>query len=192
MVDAYFTHRAARMPHLEDVAIDVLDPFLRALLFTDGTVTRALEAHVLQRANVECVEQFMVRAPRQTATFLEMDEGALALRRRVAITAADIPMVWAESFIVPERMPAGFAEMLDSAHRGIGEFLQRARLESVRELLTCGIGPPPQWAPGRSSSGLTRFYRIITQNRPTLLIAETFPIEIDSGLYHLKGLAKTT
>ena len=122
MLDAYFTHRAARMPHLEDVAIDALDPFLRALLFTDGTVTRALEAHVLERVNVECVEQLMARVPEQTATFLEIDEGALALRRRVAITAADIPMVWAESFIVPERMPAGFAEMLDSAHRGMGSF----------------------------------------------------------------------
>src|ERR1700722_19287731 len=42
---------------LREAQITQLDSFLRGLLFTDGTVSRALEAHTLCAVAVEPVEQ---------------------------------------------------------------------------------------------------------------------------------------
>ncbi len=60
----------AKSPDLADLDIVGLDPFLRGLLFTDGTVSRALEAHTLSRVSVAPVEQVVMRcANRPPATW---------------------------------------------------------------------------------------------------------------------------
>ena len=46
--------------------IPQLDSFLRGLLFTDGTVSRALKAHTLCRVAVEPVEQEPGPTPRES------------------------------------------------------------------------------------------------------------------------------
>lgn len=187
--DVHFALQHERSPDLQDVEIVALDPFLRALLFTDGTVSRALEAQTLSRVTVEPVEQVTVAAPQPAARYLAVGEGEQCIRRRVTMHIAERHLaVWAESYILPERLPAPFVTTLDGTSQGIGGSLQQMRLEGWRELLRFGLGAPPRWADaGMSLSTLTRIYRIITQGQPALLISEHFALEMRSGRYHLVG-----
>jgi chorismate-pyruvate lyase len=167
------------------VEIASLDPLLRSLLFTDGTVTRALEAQTLSRVAVDVVEQSTVAAPAEVARCLEASADTPCLRRRVAMGApGSPPTVWAESYILAGRLPRGFVDLLDSTSHGIGGSIELARLESRRELLWFRLGAPPHWAlPTAVDMAVTRLYRIVTEDRPALLICEAFAAERELGMY---------
>jgi chorismate--pyruvate lyase len=187
--DLHFALQHEKSSDLRDVEIVALDPFLRGLLFTDGTVSRALEAQTLSRVTVVPVEQVTAPVPQPAARYLGVGESEECVRRRVTMHIADEHLaVWAESYIVPERLPPHFVGTLGGTSQGIGGSLQRLQLESWRELLRFGLSAPPAWADaGASLSTLTRIYRIITNGQPALLISEHFALELHSGRYHLVG-----
>ncbi|MCW3019840.1 MAG: 4-hydroxybenzoate synthetase [Solirubrobacterales bacterium] len=191
LAGAHFVLQHETSPDLADVEIVALDPFLRGLLFTDGTVSRSLEAETLSRVTVRPVEQVTAPVQQPAAGYLDVPVGEECIRRRVTMSIADEHLaVWAESYIVPERLPSRFVGALGASAQGIGGSLQKMKLESWRELLRFGLGAPPPWArAGMSRSTLTRVYRIITQGQPALLITEHFALEMRSGLYHLVGCA---
>jgi chorismate-pyruvate lyase len=181
----------AEPPNLELAA---LDPLLRTLLFTDGTVTRVMEAQTLCNVAVELVEQARTRLPAQAAGHLDVSDGTECLRRRVTMgTDKSIPAVWAESHILPNRLPSGFLGLLESAPNGIGGSIEHARIESRRELLWFRLGKPPHWATAPAlASAVVRLYRIVTNGRPALLICEAFAVEWRSGMYRPFGLTGAT
>jgi len=189
--DVHFVLQREKPPGLAEVEIVALDPFLRGLLFTDGTVSRALEAQTLSPVTVAAVEQVTAPARQPVARYLGLEQAEECIRRRVTMHIAEEHLaVWAESYIVLERLPSQFVATLGATPQGIGGSLQRLRLESSRELLCFGLAPPPRWAhAGASRSTLTRIYRIITQGQPALLITEHFALEMRAGLYHLVGCA---
>jgi chorismate-pyruvate lyase len=189
--DTHFLLQREKSPDLAEVEIGALDPFLRGLLFTDGTVSRALEAHTLSRVTVTALEQVTAPAPAPASAYLRLEKHGECVRRRVTMhIGGERLAVWAESYIVLERLPSRFVATLGATPQGIGGSLQQLKLESARELLCFGLAPPPRWAHRRASrSTLTRVYRIITQGRPALLITEHFALEMRSGLYHLVGCA---
>jgi chorismate-pyruvate lyase len=186
----HFVCQEDRPAHLGDLGLTEMEPSLRGLLFTDGTVTRALEAEALARVSVEVVAQSSVPLPASAAAHLDAGEGCEAVRRRVAIgTAAHPqPLIWAESHILPERLPSDFLSVLHDAPDGIGESLQQVKLESWRDMLWFGLDTPPQWSgiaaePPRQV--LTRRYRVIAGSRPVLLICESFAVERQAGHHRL-------
>jgi len=192
LAELHFTAQEEASTDLDDVDIVQLDPFLRGLLFTDGTVSRALEAQTLAPVMVEAVEQTQAAAPARVARYLDVEQTDECIRRRVVMKIAGTSSaVWAESYVVPGRLPPDFLTTLGGSPRGIGQSLQQLKLESWRELLWFGLGPPPQWSDHATSATatLTRFYRIITQGLPALLISEAFAFEMGSGIYHLMGSA---
>lgn len=177
----------AELANLEAVA---LDPFLRGLLFTDGTVTRALEAQTLSRVAVEVVEQSRTILPSKEAHYLDVPPASGCLRRRVTMSAVgSVPAVWAESHILPERLPSSFLGLLDNDPHGIGGSIEQIKLESRRELLWFRLGTPPRWASEVHSSAqaVVRLYRIITKDLPALLICEAFSVERQLGVYRPMG-----
>jgi chorismate-pyruvate lyase len=192
LAERHFTMQDANMAELPNLEVAALDPLLRGLLFTDGTVTRSLEAQTLTRVSVEVVEQSQTVLPASIARYFEISEAAPCLRRRVTMRmSGSTPVVWAESHILPERLPAGFLGLLDGASQGIGGSIEQARLESRRELLWFRLGAPPPWAGAMppSASAVIRLYRIITRDRPALLICEAFAVERRLGVYRLMGWA---
>ncbi|HEY5285992.1 MAG TPA: chorismate pyruvate-lyase family protein [Solirubrobacteraceae bacterium] len=189
LAERHFTMQDAnaQLPNLE---VMTLDPSLRGLLFTDGTVTRALEAQTLCRVVVDVVAQSRTTLPSGAAHYLEIDESAECLCRRVTMkTSGPTPVVWAESHILPERLPMGFLGLLGSAPNGIGGSIEQAKLESRRELLWFRLDTPPEWASTvpPCASTLVRLYRIITNDRPALLIREAFAVERQLGVYRPLG-----
>jgi chorismate-pyruvate lyase len=190
LTERHFVLQAERPENLEDIDLVSMDASLRNLLFTDGTVTRTLEVQALARVFVEVVSQKRLLTSGQVASHLYVPDGMDSVRRRVIIgtDASTMPVIWAESHIVPSRLPSGFLRVLDDSPDGIGESLQQVKLESWRELLWFGLDSPPGWSgllPEAEPTVLKRLYRVISQNRPALLISESFAIQQLSGTYHL-------
>jgi chorismate-pyruvate lyase len=187
LAELHFTALSEASAHLEGVQVSHLDPFLRGLLFTDGTVSRTLEAQMLAPVTVETVAQEPASPPAQVARHLDVDQTDACIRRRIVMTSAGTRLsVWAESYVVPSRLPAGFVGSLGESPRGIGGTLRRLRMEDWRELLWFGLAAPPPWSGASPDTRtLMRFYRIITQGRPALLISEAFAVEARLGVYRL-------
>jgi chorismate-pyruvate lyase len=193
LVGTHFTAQPDTPSELSPVDIAQLDPFLRGVLFTDGTVSRALEAHTLCEVVVNTVEQTPGPVPAPVAQQLELQPTDHCLRRRIVMTIGQLqPSVWAESYLAMQRMPQQFIAQLDGNPQGIGGSLQQLKLESRRELLWFGIGPLPAWAKHTDAASpgalaLTRSYRVLTHGLPALLICESFALALHSGVYHLTG-----
>lgn len=186
----HFVRQDSRPAHLGEIGLAELEPFLRGLLFTDGTVTRTLEVQTLSPVSVQVTGQTDVAVGAQAAAHLEVPSGAESVRRRVLIGTGEPiePAIWAESHILPSRLPAGFLGVLQGAPDGIGESLQRVELESWRELLWFGLDSHPAWSgvdSHLSSPVITRLYRVITMGLPALLISESFSVTLRDGTYCL-------
>jgi chorismate-pyruvate lyase len=186
----HFALQADRPSRFAEVDLTQVDPALRMLLFTDGTVTRTLEAQTLSSVSVEVVSQDPVPAPAAVAPHLSIASGRGAVRRRVKIGAGEplAPVIWAESHIVPSRLPDDFLDVLGAASDGIGGSLQQVQLECWREMLWFGFDRVPGWT-GVDTAGnrtaITRLYRMIARGRPVLLISETFTVRRCAGKYYL-------
>lgn len=192
LTQRHFVLQDDRPSHLREIDIAELDPTLRCLLFTDGTVTRTLEVQALTRISVDVVAQAKTPAPERVAHCLDTPSGTEAVRRRVVIGAGpEAPVMWAESHIVPSRLPSRFIDVLGRAPDGIGESLQQVQLESWRDMLWFGLDTLPEWsgvAQPQESAALTRLYRVITGGHPALLISESFAVRRRAGTYHLDWL----
>lgn len=188
----HFVLQDDRPSQFREIGLAELDPTLRCLLFTDGTVTRTLEVQALSRVSVDVVAQAKAPALERTAHYLDVPSGMETLRRRVVIGAGpEAPVMWAESHILPSRLPGGFLDVLGRAPDGIGESLQQVQLESWRDMLWFGLNTLPEWSDvdrQPESTALTRLYRVITENRPALLISESFAVQRRDGTYHLDWL----
>lgn len=190
-VNQHFLWQDERPRDVGEVEIAELDPFLRNLLFTDGTVTRALAAQTLAPVAVERISQAEASPlPAAVSAYLEADEEEETIRRRVGIAVgAAAPAIWAESYIVPCRLPPGFVGQLDGAPDGIGQSLQRIALESYRELLWFGFDTAPSWAGAAPGAiAIRRLYRIVSDRQAAILISESFAVERRDGRYRLRGV----
>jgi chorismate-pyruvate lyase len=193
LVERHFVMQEERPLRLGTVAIEALDPFLRSLLFTDGTVTRALGVQLLAPVAVERLDQAPVAMPAAVAGCLEAPVEEESIRRRVSIGvgAPATPVLWAESFMLPERLPPGFFGLLDGAPDGIGQSLQRVSLESNRELCWFGLDAVPEWVPAGATAAtatLHRLYRIVSDGMPAILISEYFAVARVGDTYRLAGV----
>ena len=185
----HFTAQAELPGELATIDLGRLDAFLRNLLVTDGTVSRSLEAHTLRPVTVEPVEQSETLPPPAIARALDIGEDEACLRRRVVMRlAGPEPSVWAESFVVPGRVPVEFLRALRENSRGIGGSLEQLKLESWRELLWFGLGSPPPWpGPSTTSRTLRRAYLIVIRGRPALMITEDFALAERDGALAMAG-----
>jgi len=190
LAQRHFALQDSRPAHLGDIDLAEMEPFLRGLLFTDGTVTRTLEVQTLSRVSVEVTDQTDTALTDLVAGHLEVPAGTESVRRRVLIGTEEstAPLIWAESHILPSRLPSGFLSVLQGAPDGIGESLQRVELESWREMLWFGVDSHPGWSGMDSHASppvITRLYRVITGGLPALLISESFAVTLRDGAYCL-------
>ncbi len=180
-----FIAQAAKPATSREINIAQLTPFQRALIVTDGTVTRLIEAYTL--APVEVV---ILRQAKQTLcsdhTWLELPAGTHVIAREVALqtpaTGNYTPktQAYATSLIVPQHLPKGILDGLESDPAGLGGILQNSGLETRRELLWCCCeitrDLPEAIAHLEGKPLLSRTYRIFANKKPIMLITEQFPL----------------
>jgi chorismate-pyruvate lyase len=165
-----------------ELPIQELPPFLRALLMTDGTVTKILEAYFWEPVDVVTLQQELVRAE-YPMEWIPVSAGDPVLIRRAQLSGADSGRLYAIalSVIRPELIPEGFRQRLIDREIGIGVLIRDSGLESYREVLDVGIEPAGVGGgailPERSDL-VFRTYRIIIDGEPVILITESFPLDL--------------
>lgn len=139
-------------------AIQSLPAFLRALLVTDGTVTKILEAYFWEPVMVDTLYQEFVAAE-AAIPWVAIHPGDRALMRRVRLRGGDSGHEYAraDSVIRAEHVPDHFRQRLIDREIGIGALIRDSGLESYREVMEVGVnpstGPSPSPSPSPSSSG---------------------------------------
>jgi len=165
-----------------EMPIQALPAFLRALLVTDGTVTKILEAYFWEPVEVQTLQQEFVTAERPVP-WIEVDAEDEVLIRRARLIGVDSGRVYASAFSVirTQLIPKTFRQRLIDREIGIGVLIRDSGLESYREVLEVGVEPAEGSAKDmatESSDLIFRTYRIIIDGRPVILITESFPHDL--------------
>jgi chorismate-pyruvate lyase len=171
---------AQRPAALGDCDLASLDPFLRALLTVDGTVTPLIEAYTLEPVQIDVLDQAPAPAG-WAAEWLDCAAADRALRRRSALSGAYSGRLYAraESVVVPDRLTAPMRDALREEPGGLGRILLTSGLETRREGLWYGReAPPDHSATVVADACLVRTYRVIAAGRPIMLITERFPLTL--------------
>jgi chorismate-pyruvate lyase len=168
-----------------ELSVEDLPPFLRALLVTDGTVTKILEAYFWEPVEVVTLQQELIRAERPI-DWIRVDPGDPVLFRRARLSGTVSASLYASasSVIRPELIPESFRQRLINREIGIGVLIRDSGLESYREVLDVGI--EPRGGGGgmtvtEQSDLVFRTYRIIIDGEPVILITESFPLDLYKG-----------
>jgi chorismate-pyruvate lyase len=169
-----------RPPELQEVNPRTLTPFQRALLVLDGTVTKFVEAYMMEPLRI-------VRLKQDTRTlagphrWLEVPAGAEVATRHVLLRGeySDELYAYATSLVALERIPESLRAGIAQQGGGLGRILDASEAETRREILWYGrerVKDLP-WDPeSEGEDFLTRTYRIILAGEPILLIKEHFPL----------------
>jgi chorismate-pyruvate lyase len=183
-----FIAQFARPAGVSGVNLRALTPFQRALLVIDGTVTKFIEAYVMEPVKVRILGNDWHRLSAEH-TWLEADAGTTVIAREVLLEGEYSATLYghALSLIVPDRLPEAAQQQLTEHPGGLGRILLDIRLESRREVLWYGRELARDMSPelseairSRMAGGcLTRTYRIINSGRPVMLIHERFPMNDD-------------
>ena len=149
--------------------VDQLPSFLRALLVTDGTVTKLIEAYFWEPVAVDTLRQDFVTT-RAAIPWVGTDAGDQVLEREASLRGADSGQTYAHahSLIRTELIPEHFRQALIDREIGIGVLIRDSGLESYREVMEVGLEP----------GAVFRTYRIIIAGEPVILITESFPLAL--------------
>ena len=169
----------------QDVLLERLPPFLRALLVTDGTVTKILEAYFWEPIEVDTLCQELTVAEAEVA-WINVSPGEQVLVRQARLRGADSGNVYATAFSVirPSLIPGRFRQRLINREIGIGVLIRDSGLESYREVIDAGVERGEASVhvgdAGRSRTMdlVYRTYRIIIARQPVILITESFPWDL--------------
>jgi chorismate-pyruvate lyase len=174
------TAESAMPSELSKLNFRTLTPFQRALMVTDGTVTKFIEAYTLDP--VEIIRLNQKRYP--------LEKGTEVMYREVMIRGVYSHTLYVHgvSYIVPERLQEEMRNRLEVQGEGIGRILNDAQTETRREVLWFGRERPADLPReiSRASDGdfISRAYRIITDGKPIVMINERFPVMTDALPHH--------
>jgi len=186
--DGYLAGAVIRDDRGATIPLSDLSPFLRALLVTDGTVTKALEAYFWEPVTVDTLEQRFETAA-EPVPWIGLAAGDACLIRDARLRGVHSGRAFAEalSLIRTELIPPDFRRRLIAREIGIGALIRDSGLESYREVLDVGLehGGGPRRDPAGAGAGAAdsgpsvfRTYRIIIGGRPVILITECFPLAL--------------
>jgi chorismate-pyruvate lyase len=190
LVERHFLGQDDLPAELRGVELGRLDSLLRLLVFSDGSITRALAAHRLEPVAIELIDQAPLPTAPPLAAQLAIEPGRASICRRVTMGFESsppgiVPSGFAESNLVADRLPPGFLRALGASRAGIGDALTDTCLEARRELLWFGLGAAPSWVPAWQGESLVRAYRIVVGGAPAILIQEGFRISREGRCYAL-------
>jgi len=170
----------ARPKHLENINLRTLEPFQRALLATDGTVTKFLEAYFLEPVEVTLLKQ-ETQTLQNEQPWLELPVGENVVIRQVLLRGRYSTTVYAYavSLLALNRLPDSLLQDLAVEPSGIGRVLLNSQIENRRDILWYGrehlTNFPEELECYTGSDFISRTYRIVTNHAPVMLINEKFP-----------------
>jgi chorismate-pyruvate lyase len=177
----------ARPESLADINLRTLSPYQRALLATDGTVTKFIESFMMEPVDITLLSEGEHELTADHP-WLDTPAGTTVISREVVLRGRHSRTFYAHavSLLAAGRLPDEMRRTLPTDRGGIGRWLQNSKLETRREILWYGretVADLPA-AAGLSTDGrfISRTYRIIAGS-PIMLINERFPLsETGTGL----------
>ncbi len=157
-----------------------------ALSGASGTVTAFLEHLVGEPIDAHQRRHEMTRA--DTSSALRVAEGHPLLLRAAVLRGrtSGRPYLYAESVLVPSRLPGGFRRRLESSSDPIGRILGEEGITVTREPLAgSDRGSVPVSSQTGSAIGdylLARTYRVDSAGDPVMVITEWFLPSLESFL----------
>ena len=167
----------------EQLDVAALPPILRALLVTDGTVTKTLEAFFWEPLKVEQLGQEIITLEEDIPA-MECLTGKKVLKRNVSIygeRSGDI-YAYATSILNLDELPEDVREQLISGKIGIGELLRDKGLETYRHVFNIYREIKHEVVPNSPSyyhgELICRTYHIFLDHKPVIQVTEKFPIRL--------------
>lgn len=165
--------------------LERLPPLLRTLVITDGTVTKTLEAFFWEPVVVDTLHQSLTHAE-QPIEWLDAPAGEELLVRRIRLRGTNTGTIYAFAFslIRTASISPELRQGLLDGLIGIGELIRDCGLESYRELLHFGHTREMAYSQAANSHMprpldlISRTYRIIIGRRSSIVITESFPLEV--------------
>ncbi|NJP04550.1 MAG: DUF98 domain-containing protein [Chloroflexaceae bacterium] len=157
-----------------------LSVFQRVLLITDGTLTHILEAYVGEKIRVLKLSE-TTRPVWSEIADLDLRPGSDVIERKILLQGSVSHRNWlyAESFIVPERLDPIFQEQLTNSRQPIGKLWTEHKVETFKEIITTYQEPAGHlsdaFAIHPHALLLCRTYRVLSNRQPVMLITEKFP-----------------
>ncbi|HWR24767.1 MAG TPA: chorismate pyruvate-lyase family protein, partial [Methanosarcina sp.] len=142
---------------------------------TDGSVTFLLEIMTRETVNVITESQSVVKADKEMAALLEVEEGSEINDRVVRLSAGNTVFVHARSLSPLKRMPKTMREQLMRADIPIGRILRSHNLETRRDMGELEVLEGETTFDGIPI--LSRSYKIVHDNHVLMWINERFPID---------------
>ena len=156
-----------------------LKPIHKILLHTDGSITRILEAISNKEVVVETVRQEIIKADKEIAKLLSLDEGEEVNYRIVNLKVDDDVLVHAISYTPLKRLEREFREDLMKADIPIGKIMKKHKIEARREINWTKIERANEMSKifeiGKNDILLIRNYNIIHKGEILINITEYFP-----------------
>ncbi|MBL8173179.1 MAG: DUF98 domain-containing protein [Bryobacterales bacterium] len=152
----------------------------RLLLVNDGTLTDAVEMAFLEPIALEKLA-LEITTGADAPEAIQAPASAPIMERRILLKGEQTrqPYVYAESWIVLDRLPESMRRQLIDSTAPIGRLWTEHQLETRKEILRFWRQPAAALAPHfhlpPSAELLARSYRVFLQAQPIMLIAEYFP-----------------
>lgn len=188
-LEGVLTAQFAKPAELTEINLRTLNPFQRALLVIDGTVTKFIEAYTMEPVEIVRIEHKTLPVSKDQP-WLDLGKGTPVIFREVVISGkySRTFYVHAVSMLVPERLPDSVRDQLQVQGEGIGHLLNGTDLETRREIMWFGRErlkqPPAAIKDLFAGDFISRTYRIFTHGQPVALINERFPYAIHSAPSH--------
>jgi len=152
-----------------------LSEFQKILLTTDGTVTQLLEIHTGEPMRVVKLSHAVGSGG---PALLDVPATEPVLARRILLRGASRTWMYAQSWLVLSRLPAGMRETMLHTDTPIGQLWRRGRLETYREIVDFRRESNAEIAAffGTDAPLLSRSYVIRSGGAVMGLIEEKFPV----------------
>ncbi len=167
---------------LRPIDLKALSPFQRSLLSIDGTVTKFISAYQSEPIEVVCLNQESLQLA-SGHPILKTQQNSSITGREVILRGviSGVTYCYAVSLLVPDVIPKCVSDNLEENSTGIGGALSKGLIESRREILHFGLETEkilPLVLRGQSCEKFaSRFYTVISDNQPMMLINEKFPLQ---------------
>jgi chorismate-pyruvate lyase len=185
--DGLFVAQFDRPAGLEPLNMRALPPMLRALAVIDGTVTKFLEAYMMEPIEVTTLGQ-AEQTLENAQEWLEMRAGNDVLARHVTLRGSYSKRLYAYAISItnPHAIPRDIRAAMEIQGGSVGRILLSSRVEQRREVLWYGRESadslPDEVRTIYEGDLLSRAYRIVVEGRPVIMIIEKFPMRPDLPL----------
>lgn len=162
------------------IDISKLHPLQRIILIYNGTLTKLLEHLLSEQLTVIKLDE-SVEVTEEPLPYLELLANQSVIHRKICLQGQNTGINWlyAESIIVPDRLPPLFRQELLESKTPIGKLWVKHRVETFKELLPPFEESAEELAvhfrmmPEQQLIGRT--YRVFSHQQPIMMLTEKFP-----------------